>query len=65
MLGIEDMIAGNQQEFIDIAVRLGVDEGWRHEIVQQIVSRHERIYEDTDCVHGLEEFYRHVVVSMS
>lgn len=64
MLGIEDTIASNQQEYVDIAVRLGVNEGWRYEIVQQIVSRHERIYEDTDCVHGLEEFYKHVAESM-
>ncbi|MEE8429156.1 MAG: tetratricopeptide repeat protein [Gammaproteobacteria bacterium] len=61
MLGLSDTIANDEQEYIDIAARLGTDENWRRKIVQKISDQHERIYEDRSCVQALEEFYREVV----
>ncbi len=60
MLGVTEMIAGSEQEYIDIAARLGNDKEWRREIVHKIADQHERIYENTSCVQALEEFYRGV-----
>ncbi len=62
MLGLTETIADSEQEYINIAVRLGVDGEWRQEIKDKIVSQHERIYEDTTCVEALEAFYRKVVM---
>ncbi|HIK27431.1 MAG: tetratricopeptide repeat protein [Oscillatoriaceae bacterium SKW80] len=61
MLGVTDTIAKNEAEYIEIAVRLGLDSEWRKSIVEQIASRHSYLYDDKICVEALEEFYRRVV----
>lgn len=61
MLGVTDTIAQNEAEYIEIAVRLGLDRKWRDSIVERIVECHSYLYEDKTCVEHLEEFYRHVV----
>jgi len=61
MLGVTDTIAQNEAEYIDIAVRLGLDEGRRKEISQRMSWRHDYLFEDKTCVRGLEEFYQQVV----
>jgi tetratricopeptide (TPR) repeat protein len=61
MLGVTDTIANNESEYIQIAVRLGLDPSWRKEIVNQMQERHNLLYDDTDCIAGLESFYRQVV----
>lgn len=65
MLGLTETIADNEQEYIDIAVRLGIDEQWRKEIVRKIANQYSRIYEDTSCVLALEEFYKKAIESRS
>lgn len=61
MLGLPELIAANEQEYIDIAERLGNDELWRKEIVQKIADQHDRLYNDVECVKGLDHFYLQVV----
>lgn len=61
MLNMPEMIAESKQEYIDIAVRLGNDEKYRQQIVQKISDQHALIYNDLECVRGLEAFYREVV----
>jgi predicted O-linked N-acetylglucosamine transferase (SPINDLY family) len=61
MLGVTDTIANDEAEYIDIAVRLGLDPQWRKSIVAQIVANHDRLYEDKTCVEALEAFYERVV----
>ncbi|HFE38270.1 MAG TPA: tetratricopeptide repeat protein, partial [Gammaproteobacteria bacterium] len=61
MLGVTETIAQNEQEYIDIAVKLGTDREWRKSIVDKIAHQHENIYEDVECVRGLESFYEKVV----
>jgi predicted O-linked N-acetylglucosamine transferase (SPINDLY family) len=63
MLGVTDTIAPTEAEYIDIAVRLGLDPEWRSEIVQQMQARHNYLYDDITCVRALEDFYRQVVQS--
>ncbi len=58
ILEMEDTIAQDEAEYIDIAVRLAADPAWRHRIVEKMRSRHDRLYEDTTCVRALEEFYQ-------
>jgi protein O-GlcNAc transferase len=61
MLGVTDTIAKSEAEYIEIAVRLGLDSEWRQEISQRMGDRHHYLYEDTECVRGLEDFYQRVV----
>ncbi|WP_017293781.1 O-linked N-acetylglucosamine transferase, SPINDLY family protein [Geminocystis herdmanii] len=60
MLGVTDTIASSPQEYIDIAVRLGNDQLWREEIKEKIKVNHHNLYDDLECVKGLEKFYQDV-----
>jgi protein O-GlcNAc transferase len=61
MLGVTDTIANSESEYIEIAVRLGLDPQWRQEISKKMGDRHHYLYEDIECVRGLEDFYQQVV----
>jgi predicted O-linked N-acetylglucosamine transferase (SPINDLY family) len=65
MLGITQTIAKNEAEYIEIAVRLGLDSAWRDSLVQQMKQRHSYLYDDKACVAALEEFYQRVVLEHS
>ncbi|MEG5064186.1 tetratricopeptide repeat protein [Microcoleus sp. B3-A4] len=61
ILGLTDTIAQDEAEYIDIAVKLGLDAEWRHTLSQQMSDRHATLYEDVTCVKALEQFYQQVV----
>lgn len=61
MLGVTDTIAQNEAEYIEIAVKLGQNPAWRHDISERISQRHDRLFDDKACVAGLEAFYKNVV----
>lgn len=60
-LGATETIARDAAEYVDIAVRLGLDQQWRHRVIDQMVVGYPRLYSDTSCVRALEDFYRRVV----
>jgi protein O-GlcNAc transferase len=60
MLGVTETIASSEAEYIDIAVRLGLEPEWRAAIVQQMHQNQSRLFNDKACVAGLEAFYRQV-----
>lgn len=62
-IGITETIAQNEIEYVEIAVRLGIDTNWRQEIVQKIHERHHLLYDDKTCVTALEDFYQRVALS--
>ncbi len=61
MLGVSDTIAQTEAEYIDIAVKLGLDPVWRRDIAERIKARQDYVYDDKACVKALEDFYRQVV----
>jgi len=61
MLDVHETIADSEEEYIELAARAGSDIEWRSSIVKKIINNHTKIYNDTDCVKGLEEFYRSCV----
>jgi predicted O-linked N-acetylglucosamine transferase (SPINDLY family) len=61
LLGVTDTVAYTEAEYIDIAVRLGLEPEWREAIVQRMSASHANLFDDKTCVIGLEEFYRQVV----
>jgi protein O-GlcNAc transferase len=56
MMGLTDTIAGNKDEYIDIAVRLGKTPDLRQSIAGKIAKNKYRIYGDIAAIRGLEEF---------
>jgi len=56
MMGLTETIANTTQEYVDLAVRLGKDREYRKNISEKIAANKHRIYHDSECVTGLEEF---------
>jgi protein O-GlcNAc transferase len=63
MLEVEETIANNEKEYIDIAIKLGLDYDWRNNIKQKIKNNLDFIYDDLECIKSLEKFYEKVVLS--
>ena len=61
MIGVTDTIGQNEAEYIEIAVKLGLDPAWRHSIAERLNESHNLLYDDKACVTGLEAFYKQVV----
>ncbi|BAZ32861.1 group 1 glycosyl transferase [Cylindrospermum sp. NIES-4074] len=61
MLGVTDTIAKNEAEYIEIAVKLGLDTAWRRNIAERMSQSHDLLFDDKACVAGLEAFYKQVV----
>ncbi len=61
MLRATDTIAQNEAQYIDIAVKLGLNRVWRLDIKEQMKQRQDYLYDDKACVAGLEAFYKQVV----
>jgi protein O-GlcNAc transferase len=60
MLGITETIAHNEADYIEIAVRLGLDANWRQVLRQKIHAQHDKLYSDRTCIVALETFYKQV-----
>jgi predicted O-linked N-acetylglucosamine transferase (SPINDLY family) len=58
MMGVNATIAASEAEFIDIAVRMALDNKFYRKIKSRIKENQTRLYEDKTCVRALEEFYR-------
>lgn len=56
MIGVEDGIARDVDDYIAIAVRLGQDEGTRRAVRARIEANRAKLYNDDACVRGLEDF---------
>ncbi|MBW4582482.1 MAG: methyltransferase domain-containing protein [Tildeniella nuda ZEHNDER 1965/U140] len=61
MMGITETIAQDEAEYVEIAVRLGLEPEWRRAIAQQMSDQQHYLFDDTACVKGLEQFYQQVV----
>ncbi len=62
MLGVTDTIAQNEEEYIQIAVKLGLDSQWRRDIAQRMSQRQDALFDDKVCVTALEGFYEQIVI---
>jgi predicted O-linked N-acetylglucosamine transferase (SPINDLY family) len=58
---VTDTIANSEEDYIRIAIKLGLDRQWRNEILQKIGNRQHLLFEDTQCVEALEDFYRSAI----
>ncbi|UCD82315.1 MAG: tetratricopeptide repeat protein [Desulfobacterales bacterium] len=61
MMGIDDTIAANANEYIDISVRLGLNQEFYRTMRRRIEKDRSRLYNDTRCIQALEDFYRSLI----
>ena len=56
MMGVTETIASTIDEYIKLAVRLGLDPDWRKQISSKIAANKHLIYRDRTCIDALERF---------
>ena len=61
MIEVTETIAETEEEYIEIAVRLGLDHDWRKRIREKMKANKHRLFNDQDCVRGLEAFFEEAV----
>ena len=61
MIGVTETIAETEAEYIEIAVRLGLDNKWRQVIRDQITANKHRLFNDRECIKGLENFFQETI----
>ncbi len=60
-LGVTETIASSEAEYVEIAVKLGLDLSWRQEIKDKISINSYKIYDDQTAIKGLEDFYEQAI----
>ncbi len=61
MLGVTDTISKDETDYIEIAVKLGLEPVWRKNIAERMSQNHHLLFDDQKCVAGLEAFYQQIV----
>jgi protein O-GlcNAc transferase len=61
MMNIHETVACSLHEYIQIAVRLGIDIEWRKQISEKISANKHLVYRDKTCITALEDFLETVV----
>ena len=61
MLGVEETIAGDADDYVRIAVRLAADPAWRAYVAKKMVAASARLFDDQEPLHALQAFLRGVV----
>jgi predicted O-linked N-acetylglucosamine transferase (SPINDLY family) len=61
MIGVEDTVAKDVDDYIAIAVRLGREPEFRAQTRARIAANRHKLYNDETCVRGLEDFLRDAV----
>jgi protein O-GlcNAc transferase len=60
-LGVTDTIVRDRAEYVEIAVRLGLDHAWRGSIIERMTAQSASLYGDRRSVAALEDFFQRVV----
>ncbi|MCJ7482761.1 MAG: hypothetical protein MUO31_07330, partial [Thermodesulfovibrionales bacterium] len=56
MMGVTDTVVSTSDEYVALAVRLGKDSEYRHQISEKIAINKHLIYGDKTCITALEDF---------
>jgi protein O-GlcNAc transferase len=64
-LGVTETIATSETEYVEIAVRLGLDPVWRGTIVDTMQTAQPQLYTDQKCIQALESFLKQVSLGKS
>jgi predicted O-linked N-acetylglucosamine transferase (SPINDLY family) len=55
-IGMLELIAGNDEEYVEIVIRLVKDELYRSQVVRKIIAARDILYDDSEAIRGFEEF---------
>ena len=61
IIDVRETIAQNELEYIEIAVKLGLNKNWRQEISKGIRQNKHKLFGDQECIVSLEKFYQSIV----
>jgi protein O-GlcNAc transferase len=61
LMGVEETIARDMDDFVEIAARLARDAAWRAAVSARIAANKGRLYRDRSCVEALEDFLMQAV----
>jgi protein O-GlcNAc transferase len=61
MMGVTETIGVTVDEYVSLALRLGSDSNWRHQLTQKIAENKWKLYRDMTCIRGLEAFIEEAV----
>ena len=56
-MGLEELIAKDQDDYVDIATRLGTDRAWRQQVAQHIAENNDVLFDMETPLRQLEEFF--------
>ncbi|MDP1679215.1 MAG: tetratricopeptide repeat protein, partial [Candidatus Nitrotoga sp.] len=56
-MGLDELIAKDQDDYIEIAIKIGTDNAWRQLVVQHIISGSNRIFEMETSLRQIESFF--------
>ena len=62
-LDMLETVARDKEDYIDIAVRLGLDSGWRKQLMRRMLERQSCLHSDESSVVALEEFLMDAISS--
>jgi predicted O-linked N-acetylglucosamine transferase (SPINDLY family) len=61
MMGIEETIATNKDDYVSIAVRLGKDSQYRQQISRQVAENKHKLYGDLQPIKALENLFLNLI----
>ncbi|OAB62970.1 hypothetical protein AY599_14290 [Leptolyngbya valderiana BDU 20041] len=60
-LEITETIASDIEEYIEIAIKLGLDSSWRQEVAEKARRNDKQLFNDRECVRALEAFFLSII----
>jgi protein O-GlcNAc transferase len=60
-IGVGETVAEGIEDYVNVAVRLGLDKAWRKAVISKQAANLDSLYDDRDCIVELEKFYQAVV----
>ena len=58
LMGIDELVATDADDYVRIAVRLGSDRAWRDAMSARILASHAKVFDDVAPIAALEDFLR-------
>ena len=63
LLEVTETIASSEENYLEIAIKLGLDHEWRWQIIEQLQTNYAQLPENTECIRALEKFYKDALFS--
>ena len=61
LIEVEETVATNKKDYIEIAVRLGKDRNWRQQVAKKISKSRAKLETDMSCMRAMEDFLEKAV----